>query len=350
MSELTGMASLKASLDAAEIVGGRTLENLAEPATLWNEGDAADGVILVLGGNCRFSTMTPFGEFEALRIASPCILGLSEIAAGTRRQTSLTTEGSANLVRIPEAEARALLVETSPIATAFRRLNLLSVARSIRSINRAIQNFFDDVATRDEEMRKGGSGPFYAIRPSQPADIERVKELLAQVGLDVPQLQQLGLTERSYTPGEKLAHAGEKASEAFLVQSGRVRVSVNIPGVGEEALSILGKGETIGEMALLDDAPRSADLVAHEDPVTVFVVSREVFRRLLDANMQGAERLVATILLGLSRRLDEGIARAISFFMMSGGSGMGVQQMQGFPDDLPDDFVDFQELDEPLDS
>ena len=50
-----------------------------------------------------------------------------------------------------------------------------------------------------------------------------------------------------------------------LVAEGEVRVSKMIPGVGEEALTILDPGSYFGEMALIDANARSATAVARDD-------------------------------------------------------------------------------------
>src|SRR5690349_20563820 len=150
MEDLSG-AALNAELDAAEVAGGLPIDTYDKARTLWSEGDAAEDVLILLDGRVRFSTVTPFGAFDALRLSGPAIVGLSEIAAGTPRQTRLDSEGAATIVRMPIATAKELLTDPSSAAAAFRRLGLLSAVRAIRAINLAIKNFFDDVATRDEE-------------------------------------------------------------------------------------------------------------------------------------------------------------------------------------------------------
>ncbi|MCK4584164.1 cyclic nucleotide-binding domain-containing protein, partial [candidate division WOR-3 bacterium] len=51
---------------------------------------------------------------------------------------------------------------------------------------------------------------------------------------------------------------GEKGDAFYVVLKGSVRISTVVPGVGEEALAVLKKGNYFGEMALIDNAPRSA--------------------------------------------------------------------------------------------
>ena len=77
-------------------------------------------------------------------------------------------------------------------------------------------------------------------------------------------------------------------------------------------------GEVVGEMALVDDAPRSADVVAQDGAVTVFALSREVFRRLLDEGTPGGAPLLGGIVVALVRRFEESIRKAATFRVLSG--------------------------------
>jgi len=61
-----------------------------------------------------------------------------------------------------------------------------------------------------------------------------------------------------------------------------VLISKFIPGVGEEALAILERGDFFGEMALIDRAPRSADARAHTD-ITVLPIESGLLTDILSA-------------------------------------------------------------------
>ena len=66
----------------------------------------------------------------------------------------------------------------------------------------------------------------------------------------------------------------------YLILSGAVRIGRQVPGMGEEALAVLRAGTHFGEMALIDDFPRSADARAHE-ACRLFVVRKEDMEDLL---------------------------------------------------------------------
>ncbi len=71
-------------------------------------------------------------------------------------------------------------------------------------------------------------------------------------------------TEESHALGTKIFQHGDPGDKLYVILDGKVRISRDVPGMGEEALAVLGPGAVFGEMALLDEAPRSADARVHE--------------------------------------------------------------------------------------
>ncbi len=70
-------------------------------------------------------------------------------------------------------------------------------------------------------------------------------------------------TEESHATGTKLFQYGDPGDKLFVILEGKVRISREVAGMGEEALAVLGPGEVFGEMSLLDESPRSADARVH---------------------------------------------------------------------------------------
>lgn len=97
--------------------------------------------------------------------------------------------------------------------------------------------------------------------------------------------------------GDVLFLEGDEACCAYIVESGLLEISRSMNGAGV-VLGAARPGEMIGEMALIDRAPRSATARALKD-TTVLVIPREHFEFLLkDANpvVRGLlERFVAII-------------------------------------------------------
>lgn len=111
-------------------------------------------------------------------------------------------------------------------------------------------------------------------------------------------------TEETYGLGHILFREGEVGDKLYVIVEGKVRISRQIPGMGEEALAVLGKGSAFGEMALIEDAPRSADAIIHER-VRLLVISKEAMQDLLFIHKDLAYEILWNIVRILSSRLRE---------------------------------------------
>jgi predicted acylesterase/phospholipase RssA/CRP-like cAMP-binding protein len=81
--------------------------------------------------------------------------------------------------------------------------------------------------------------------------------------------------------GETLCRQGDPTGAAYIVMSGRLRVAIEADGETERVINEVGRGETVGEMALLTDEPRSATVYAVRDSVLA-ELPRESFLGLLE--------------------------------------------------------------------
>lgn len=111
-------------------------------------------------------------------------------------------------------------------------------------------------------------------------------------------------TEESHGAGTEIFHQGDMGDKLYLILEGRVRISRTVPGVGEEALAILNAGDVFGEMALLDEAPRSADAKVHER-CKLLSIPRDGFEDLLFLHKDLAYEVLWNVIRTLIRRLRE---------------------------------------------
>jgi CRP-like cAMP-binding protein len=154
-----------------------------------------------------------------------------------------------------------------------------------------------------------------AQRPAQPLDdprIERYRTLLAQTAIfrggTAAALDDLARRLQVRTrPAETLIVAQDEAGDAmYILVSGRAKVALFGDNGRELTLSDLKPGDFFGEMALLDNRPRSANVVAIDD-VTLLMLTREAFVAHLRAHPQTALNMLGE-LTGRLRRADETIA------------------------------------------
>jgi CRP/FNR family cyclic AMP-dependent transcriptional regulator len=132
-----------------------------------------------------------------------------------------------------------------------------------------------------------------------------MEDTLAQVDLfstlSKKELQELARScqERSYKAGTTIISQGDTGVGLYVLKSGKVRITqATNPDRAEEEIGTAGPGEVLGEMALLDDLPRSASVEAVED-VTALLLPVWEFRSILRSYPDIALKLLTV----MSRRL-----------------------------------------------
>lgn len=123
-------------------------------------------------------------------------------------------------------------------------------------------------------------------------------------------------TEKTFQPSEVIFREGDVGNELYVIQSGKVRISKQVPGIGEEAIAILEQGSYFGEMALIDDIPRSADAIANATCM-MWVISRDALDELMFLHKDLAYDLLWTFVRTLSTRLRETNEKIKAFFALS---------------------------------
>jgi len=102
------------------------------------------------------------------------------------------------------------------------------------------------------------------------------------------------LTTRDVASGDTLFRAGDEGDAMYLIESGRIRISITDADQRQIVLAELARGDFFGEMAIIDGKHRSADANVIEDG-RLAVLSRERFLRLINDNpIVALEMLSAT--------------------------------------------------------
>ena len=95
---------------------------------------------------------------------------------------------------------------------------------------------------------------------------------------------------KTFQKGDVIFCEYEPGDTFYLIQTGRVEI-VRIMGDLQKTVDILQPGEVFGEMAILEEAPRSATAIAL-DRVTALEFNRENFEILMQGNPQIAMKLL----------------------------------------------------------
>lgn len=120
--------------------------------------------------------------------------------------------------------------------------------------------------------------------------------------LEQKELEALAKTgeRREFGRDEVIFAANEPADGLYVIATGRVKVCVSSVGGRELILATLGPEQFFGEMALLDDEPRSASVVA-QLPTVAYRIRRDDFNRLLEHHPGIARKLLRELSLRLRR-------------------------------------------------
>jgi CRP-like cAMP-binding protein len=116
---------------------------------------------------------------------------------------------------------------------------------------------------------------------------------------------------RRYAKDDVIFHADESGDIFCLIKEGQVKVTMISPEGKEIILSILGPGDFFGEMALLDNEPRSATIIATE-PLEIVTIWRSDFLHILSENFSITQKVLAE----LSKRLRNASNRIESLATM----------------------------------
>lgn len=122
----------------------------------------------------------------------------------------------------------------------------------------------------------------------------------------IQRLRELAPTER-FGPDTVLCEEGARADRCFLLLSGEVEVRRSM---GAEVLRVgrLGPGELVGQLALVDGAPRAASVVV-VSPVNAIVLTRDVFETLRQSHGALALRFQRHVAIAGIRQLRHATAQ-----------------------------------------
>ena len=112
-------------------------------------------------------------------------------------------------------------------------------------------------------------------------------------------------TSRQYPKDTMIFSEAQSGSDMFIIQRGEVSITKVVNG-NEITLAVLKKGDMFGEMALLENKPRSANAIAHSD-CRLMVVNHENFNQMVSTQPQLISRLTTTLaerLWSMYRQLD----------------------------------------------
>jgi hypothetical protein len=148
--------------------------------------------------------------------------------------------------------------------------------------------------------RRFASGQTIRVEPTTLAKMIGLKSIAIFEGLEPEDLAELARAgeESWFMQGEALCREGELGDELFVLLDGEVSV-VHRDGDVDRVVAIEGPGSVIGELAVLDPAPRNASVVASTVAVRALRLAGGPFRQALNSSPAVSEVIIRM----LARRL-----------------------------------------------
>jgi CRP-like cAMP-binding protein len=101
---------------------------------------------------------------------------------------------------------------------------------------------------------------------------------------------------------EYVFREGDEGDRLYLITKGAVRISRNVPGTGEEAITVLKRGACFGEMAVFDPSTRSTDAIV-DSRCELLTIQRDDFEVLLSSDLELATKVYRAIIRLMTGRL-----------------------------------------------
>lgn len=133
-------------------------------------------------------------------------------------------------------------------------------------------------------------------------DVLKGNELFG--GLSSEELERMSrlIFSRGYKAGRALFYEDTPGEVMYLVQSGSIGIFKTGPDKKELLLATVGPGSFFGEMALLDDKPRSATAKIIEDAELV-VITKKAFEQMLETDPGITSKILIALLKAVFQRL-----------------------------------------------
>ena len=149
--------------------------------------------------------------------------------------------------------------------------------------------------------------------PASPAVLATLRQVPFFAALPEAHLEELASTARQkkFPKSAVIMSQGDDTDSLYIIASGRIKVGISDEEGKEVILSMLGPGEFFGEMSLVDDHPRSANIETMETSEFI-VINKDDFKRFLSQNFD----MALAFMKELVRRLREADKKIESLALM----------------------------------
>lgn len=272
------------------------------------EGKIADRFYIIRTGKVRIEREQEIREEEETILTNGDFFGVvSTMSHHTHIDNAVALE-ECTLITVRPDQYSMLIRNNTPIA--MKIINAFS--KQIRLLDRALTRltFANSVEVDSRHLFQVGeyyvrrnqfNQAFYAYYkyclanpngsnvPMAKRQLAKIKPYAKTANLNPPTDQFI----RHYPKNTMLFAEGESGPELYIIQRGSIRIT-KIVDDNEVMLALLGAGDIFGEMALLDNKPRSASAIANEDSV-LMAVNKANFKGMVIEQPKVISRLTSSL-------------------------------------------------------
>lgn len=295
---------------------------VSERATVLRQNESSLEAYLIASGEIVIERDTPYGRYSLARLGPGELFGEANFIDHQGRSSLAVAKTDCELVVLDRGLVDAACEKDPRFAIALHWAFWKSLSDKLRRANEHLLHFFSE-ARSEPDPRQGGKK---AQTGQFQIDLSAKRQLFEEQRLSAMEISFLSSLSKAkkLSPGEVIFREGEPGDRMYVVLEGQVRISKHIPGAGEEALAFLDRGDYFGEMALIENQPRSADAKAHSAGAVVLAIPREVVEGVLDIRKVTSLRLLKILCSLVAKRLREIDDKIVGWFMLAGGdSGRG---------------------------
>lgn len=251
--------------------------------------------------------MFTIGMEQRKVLAKGDFFGVETAMTGHKRMESAVTLAPTVLIEVPHDQFRVLITKSTPLALKIIR----SFSMKLREFDTAITSLGAEQFNVEEDpthlfelgVQWYKSNRFehaaYAFQKyieycSGDKNINQAKLYLQKLNkpLSAPKTSKKELI-RYYLKDQIIFCENEPGDELYIIRKGSVKITKLISGK-ETMLAVLKEGDIFGEMALLDNRPRSATAIAAEN-CEMAAINRQNFDRLVIEQPVMAEKLITLL-------------------------------------------------------
>jgi len=267
----------------------------------------ANNFFIILQGKLKTQKETPVAGEEAQQILGPGdFFGVESAMSGHSRIETVVAVSDCQLIAVNHDQFGLLIQKNAPVAMKIIR----SFSSKLRAFDTTITRLSFRNAVEEDPAHLFDLGEYwyklqrynhaaYAyqkylqwVPTGDKGSLAKVRLQAMNKPLKAPVIPETNLN-RNNKEDDMVFCENEPGRELYIIQGGRVKITKMVDGQ-EVMLAVLQAGDIFGEMALLDNKPRSASAIVAEN-ASMLAINKANFEGMVKAQPQLATRLITLL-------------------------------------------------------